>query len=299
MLACAPMFMQRRALMLTFVLALCAAGCVRSGSPFVNPKKDASGAEGAVTTDDGGDSDGVTVVDGDGTSDTDSTGTGDDSTGADDSAADGDGSGTDTGTGTGSPRPGGLAPAVVATWNLHNFSKYGSNEFRLDDIEATIEGLGVDVLAVQELKLKEGTTGDSEQAWDLLLDNLEGYDGVHAPWDSKDSTVGLIWNTATTTVDDWEVIFENEWSAFPRPPIDATVTVTRDGGESTFHVVVLHLKAFKDSVDRRREACKLLVEYEASHPDDDFVISTALPFCLVIIAMCVSLVRGLRSEAGA
>ena len=42
--------------------------------------------------------------------------------------------------------------------------------------------------------------------------------------------------------------------------------VPRDGRETTFHVVVIHLKAFHDSVDRRREACQIIAQFVQAQP---------------------------------
>lgn len=162
--------------------------------------------------------------------------------------------------------PSPAAGVVVGTWNLHNFSKYGDSEFRIDEIAGKIEDLAADVLAVQELKVKDGTDGSGTQAWDVLLDELGGYDGVHADWNTNDSTVGLIYDTSTTNIDDWRVLFEGDWFAFPRPPLEVELTVTRGGASTSFTVIVLHLKAFKDSVDRRRAACEALDEHMQGKP---------------------------------
>jgi endonuclease/exonuclease/phosphatase family metal-dependent hydrolase len=185
---------------------------------------------------------------------------------------------TDTATDTGansdsaevSPPP--SASITIGTWNLHNFSKYGPGEFRINDIAQKIQSLNVDALAVQELKVKEGTKGEPPQAWDVLLEKMPGYDGIHAPWDDKDSTVGIIYRTSTTTVLSSEVLFETDWSAFPRPPIEVHLKITHDGKSSEIRVIVLHLKAFKDSVDRRREACKKLDTYIQNKTDKRYLI---------------------------
>ena len=55
---------------------------------------------------------------------------------------------------TGSP-----PPMTVGAWNLHNFSKYGTKEFRIDDLAGIIKTLDVDVLGVEELKVADGTDG--------------------------------------------------------------------------------------------------------------------------------------------
>jgi endonuclease/exonuclease/phosphatase family metal-dependent hydrolase len=168
--------------------------------------------------------------------------------------------------------PSGTLSFTVGTWNLHNFSKWGDKEFRLDDIADRILELDLDVLAVQELKVKDGTEGEGAQAFDALLEKLPAYKGVHAPWDAKDSTVGLLYKSLTVTMDDWDTLFEFDWKPFPRPPVEASLTVTKNKKSAHFSVVVLHLKAFKDSVDRRREACKKLVEYVEKQSDQRYLI---------------------------
>lgn len=260
MLACRAV----KRLALILALGLLASACIRSSSPFVNTAKTADDVVGAVDV--------IAPADAAVDNTTDDTGE------LPDSGALPDAPGVQPDTPAPDKDagpvvvPGNPAEVVVATWNLHNFSKYGANEFRLDDISAKIKEINADVLAVQELKVKDGSNGSGEQAFDVLIDGLADFDGVHAPWSTKDSAVGLIWNTKTTTLDDWEVIFDNEWEAFPRAPIEATVTVTKDGKASTFKVVVLHLKAFKDSYERRRKACKLLVERVAKQTDKRYVI---------------------------
>jgi endonuclease/exonuclease/phosphatase family metal-dependent hydrolase len=101
---------------------------------------------------------------------------------------------------------------------------------------------------------------------------LDGRSGVHAPWDINDSTVGLIYDEETTVIHNSETLFETDWSAFPRAPLIADLSVKKNGGETRMTVVVLHLKAFKDSVDRRREACAKLVAYIEQHPDHEYVV---------------------------
>lgn len=158
----------------------------------------------------------------------------------------------------------------LASWNLHNFSTYGDREFRIDDIANKIEELGPDILAVQELKVAEGTNGSPPQAWDELLEQLDGYDGIHAPWDTRDTTVGFIYNTDRVTIIESDVLFESDWSAFPRPPL--FVTVSLDGSADHFGVIVVHLKAFRDSLDRRVAACEALDEFIQEQENTDIVV---------------------------
>lgn len=161
---------------------------------------------------------------------------------------------------------------VVGTWNLHNFSQYGADEWRLSDIAAFIEGLDVDVLAVQELQIEEGSSVEDDQAFDALLSETPSFTGVHNPWPTFDTCVGLLTRTSTATVLDWQTILDTDSWAFPRPPLHAVVQVSKQGRGIELDVIVVHLKAFQDSVDRRRLACQQLDAYMADHPDRSFIV---------------------------
>ena len=162
---------------------------------------------------------------------------------------------------------------VVGSWNLKNFSIYGANEFRLDDIAEKIETLAPDVLALQELKVKEGTEGEGPQAWDALLERLEGYEGLINPYNPLDSVVGLLYDPKVVSVVAWKTLFAGEWWPFPRAPLEATLRLTREGKQITFKVIVLHLKAFPEGAERRREACE----------DLDAYLQSGLPQTTIII----------------
>jgi hypothetical protein len=140
--------------------------------------------------------------------------------------------GSDAGTADASSPPVDAADAttstpelVLATWNLYNFSIYGAADFRAPEIAATIASLDADVIAVEELKVEDGTDGTPPQAWDALLEALPGYEGVHNPWDTFDTTVGLLYRSDTTTLVGWQTIFDDDSYSFPRPPLHATVRI--------------------------------------------------------------------------
>jgi endonuclease/exonuclease/phosphatase family metal-dependent hydrolase len=157
----------------------------------------------------------------------------------------------------------GLPEVLVGTWNLRNFSEHGPLEWRLDDIRDKILELDLDLLAVQELRVIEGTGGDTRQAFDALVDELPGYDGIHNPWNPSDTVVGLVYRTASVSVISSQALFQDDWYAFPRDPLEARILVTKEGDSVEFTVIVLHLKAYSDaeSFDRRRDACEKLEGY--------------------------------------
>jgi endonuclease/exonuclease/phosphatase family metal-dependent hydrolase len=163
---------------------------------------------------------------------------------------------------------------VIGAWNLRHFSPYGVDEFRIDDIANRITILAPDVLGLEELEVAEGTDGSPPQAWDALLEALPDYAGVHAPWDLNDSTVGLLYRPDVVTLVATEILFEDDWWAFPRPPLVAELRAERDDASVALSVIVLHLKAFGDdeSTERRLAACQALDDYIAARPEREFVV---------------------------
>jgi endonuclease/exonuclease/phosphatase family metal-dependent hydrolase len=161
----------------------------------------------------------------------------------------------------------GLSPAVVApevvvgTWNLHSFSEYGLAEYRIEDIAAEISALGADIVGIQELKIAKNQAETDPQAWDSLLAEIQDMEGFHNPWNPMDSVVGFLYRPETTTVLATKALFVGDWWPFPRAPMEATLRVQKGQGQVTFRVIVLHLKAFPDGLDRRIEACTKLDTY--------------------------------------
>ena len=123
--------------------------------------------------------------------------------------------------------PAGPPSVRVGTWNLHNFSVYGQTEFRIGDIADKISALDADILGVQELKIVEDSMGQGTQAWDVLLEQLPDYAGLHNPWPDFDSVVGLLYKPETTEVKDSRALFENDGYAFPRAPLEVDLVVGR------------------------------------------------------------------------
>jgi endonuclease/exonuclease/phosphatase family metal-dependent hydrolase len=168
--------------------------------------------------------------------------------------------------------PEGPPPVTVATWNLHNFSDYGADEWRIPDLVEYVSALEFDVLAVQEL-LPDEDGSDAPSAFDLLMEQT-GLEGVHNPFRSFDTSVGLVVNPATTSILSTELLFDDDTWAFPRPPMYARVAVVGPDGRTTeFGVVSLHLKAHGDDHERRRLACEALATWaEEQEPRDILLI---------------------------
>ncbi len=154
-----------------------------------------------------------------------------------------------------------LVPAVgrtdsvdIATWNIENFPKQTFTPSVMADM---ITSLRLDLIAVQEI---EDTTGFTE-----LVDRLDYHDAVlstHTYGTGDYQKIGLIYNTDILAVSDTKLIFTSEGYDFPRPPLQATVTVD-DGVHPVFDfiVIAIHLKAGTDYEDReRRKAAIVLLE---------------------------------------
>ena len=147
----------------------------------------------------------------------------------------------------------GAAPALrVGTWNLKNFSRFGIDEFRFGDIRDLIAQLQPDILAVQEIKAAEAPWRDEGEAWDALVSQLDGYEGVRAQWRSEDTVVGLLYRTERIEIVGAKELFPTDSWSYPRAPLQVTVKATADEGEAQFDVIVLHLKAYSDVESRSR-----------------------------------------------
>jgi endonuclease/exonuclease/phosphatase family metal-dependent hydrolase len=140
----------------------------------------------------------------------------------------------------------------LGTWNLETFSR-DTDDPRTPNLAREIASLAPDVLAVQELT----TAGEGGQAFDALVAALPGYAGIHNPWQSWDTTVGLLYRPETVSLRSTEELFADDPLAFPRPPLRADLTV----GPFEVTVIVVHLKAYDDGLERRRAACAALDDY--------------------------------------
>ncbi len=164
-------------------------------------------------------------------------------------------------------------PALtLATWNLRNFSGEGPRDPRVDALAETVLGLDADIVGLQEIKVEEGTGGAGRQAWHALLDQLPGYEGARVQWDEFDTVVGVVWRSETVRLLSWEAVLGANRHAFPRTPLEARFRAGRGAGGISLTVLVLHLKAFGDSLDRRVAACRQLRDYVAGRPDKRYVL---------------------------
>ncbi len=160
----------------------------------------------------------------------------------------------------------------IATWNIENFPKASSTT--INNLANIITDLDVDLIAVEEIT----NTG----SFNSLLTDLSGWDGVLSSDVYNDGSyqkTGIMYKTEIVNVSNVRNIFTNDSYAFPRPPLTAFVEIKDSTGiKYDFNIIVLHLKAYGDSlsVDRRRQACSQLKDYidqQITTGDDaDFIV---------------------------
>jgi endonuclease/exonuclease/phosphatase family metal-dependent hydrolase len=169
--------------------------------------------------------------------------------------------GADAGGGGGLPGTdaGDVARALaIATWNIEEFPLDVSTPEHVADI---IRSLDLDLVAVQEIA--------NEAAFELLLDDLEGYSYVlshHTYDDGTYQKAGFIYREGVMRVLNVALPFRHEQpecfeedtflEPFPRPPLEVTFRTLDDG--YTFTAINVHMKAFFPPCNddcRRRRAC--------------------------------------------
>ena len=171
---------------------------------------------------------------------------------------------------TSEPLPDRQEPLTLATWNLDNFSVKGEHEPRLQAIANEIIALDADLIAVQELKVPVPSDGSVEDAFSSLDALLPDHTAIHGAWNALDTTVGILFRGSRLELIHSKQIFKNDWFAFPRPPLQATFRSQPSGEE--FTVIVLHLKAFQEGEERRRDACIKLDAYIRAQAEQEHVV---------------------------
>ncbi len=144
----------------------------------------------------------------------------------------------------------------VLAWNIEWFAKDGQNT--IDEVAQIVTDLDGDLFGVEEIA--------SVDDFNQLLSQLSGWDGILSPHTYNDGSyqkVGLLYNTSEVTVHSWQLLFENDGYAFPRPPMEFTITVMEGSHSFDFKLIVVHLKAYgdEDSEQRRRAAIDSLKNY--------------------------------------
>ncbi|MCE9571859.1 MAG: hypothetical protein K8W52_01755 [Deltaproteobacteria bacterium] len=155
------------------------------------------------------------------------------------------------------PQPG-VVPALgspdtldLACWNIENFPMVTQTP---SDVADLITSLDLDVVVVEEIA--------SEDAWHELLTRLPEHDGVlstHVYNATSYQKIGIIYRTATVSIDQVELLFQDDTNAFPRPPLHAHLHYD-DGAHASvdLDLVGLHLKAGVASEDIARRQLALV-----------------------------------------
>ena len=160
----------------------------------------------------------------------------------------------------------------IATWNIENFPK--SNTQTINDVAQIIKDLELDLYGVEEIT--------SVRSFDDMLKKLPGWEGVLSSDTYSNGSyqkTGILYKSDFISVSNVQNIFEDDGYAFPRPPLEAYVTVKDlEGVKFDFNLIVLHLKAKGGSSNeaRRKSACQKLYQYIndeiAAGADSDFVV---------------------------
>jgi exonuclease III len=158
----------------------------------------------------------------------------------------------------------------LATWNIEYFPQTNST---VELVGKIIEALDIDIYAIQEI--------NDTTAFRDLLDQLPGYAGFF----SQDSyswgylKTGLIYKQSIVSVSQIRQLFEDDWYAFTRPPLEAHIVAEKDGHHFDFVLIVMHLKAGNDGddLDRRRQAAQKLKDYldaqVAAYVENDYIVA--------------------------
>jgi len=158
----------------------------------------------------------------------------------------------------------------VLTWNIENFPLKG--QATVDEVTQIISDLNTDMIAVQEIA--------SVDDFNQLLSQLPGWVGIlssHEYSSGSYQKVGLIYREEIVTVHSYQLLFEDDEYAFPRPPMEFNLTAQEGGHTFDLRMIVVHLKAFddEDSEARRRSAIEQLKNYidseVSSGDEDDFI----------------------------
>ena len=151
------------------------------------------------------------------------------------------GTGGDGGTG-GAPG----AKLTLLSWNIENFPLSAQAE---PGVRQIIETYHPDVIGFEEIA--------DANAFMALAQNLPGYGAIlNQDSPSAPQRVAILYDKARVGVDGTKTLFSDDSYAFPRPVLEAHISLLAEPGFD-FDLLVVHLKATldADSVARRKAAC--------------------------------------------
>ncbi|MDH5382067.1 MAG: hypothetical protein OEW75_14515, partial [Cyclobacteriaceae bacterium] len=111
-----------------------------------------------------------------------------------------------------------ISTLEIATWNLRNFPLNDKTTEYLDDI---IRDMGIDIIAVQEIK----SVADLQK----VIAKLPGWDFKITS--DEDLNIGFLFNSLEVEIDNFEVLFDDQWYAFPRPLVMARAKTRANSSE--------------------------------------------------------------------
>lgn len=141
----------------------------------------------------------------------------------------------------------------IATWNIENFPQSSTTPEVVADL---ITSLDLDVIAVQEIR--------DVEAFEELDQRLPHHKGVLSPHTYGDGSyqkVGFLYREDLVSLTGVTTIFSGSGYQFPRPPLQATLTVR--GTDLDFTLITVHLKAGLGREDQERRAAS--IELLAGH----------------------------------
>ncbi len=152
------------------------------------------------------------------------------------------------------PRVGTDTGLEIITWNVQNFPKAG--ESTLARLRLVISRVDADLYCIQEI--------EDTLAFLRLLQGAGSYAGFFSQdnYGSFYQKTGIIYKRDIIQFRSVRQIFWDN-DSFPRPPLVAMGTASHNGRNFDFCLIVLHLKAGSDYVDRLRRAgaCRQLKYY--------------------------------------
>lgn len=179
-------------------------------------------------------------------------------------------------------RVGSATTLDVGTWNLEWFGDAGNGptneQLQLTTVRSALAGMNLDIIGVQEVV--------SQSHWDQLEEGLPEFTGFlagesivtggAASYSANEQKVGLLFKRSVATLVRARVVLAgNDFEFAGRPPLEVTLRVGLNGATRQLTLLVVHMKAFADSVSwqRRASAALALKEYlDTSWPIQEVMV---------------------------
>jgi endonuclease/exonuclease/phosphatase family metal-dependent hydrolase len=153
----------------------------------------------------------------------------------------------------------------IVTFNVAGFPKNGLETIGV--VANLISEMDVDIIALQEVA--------SKSYFEELDNLLTQYSGIFYPIDNDLWNLAFLYKESEITIDNLQskIIFESDFSAFPRPPFEIAVSHSSTG----LNMIIInnHLKCCggADNEDRRRDASNKLHTYVMeTYPNNPVII---------------------------